>query len=131
MTIQERNAGAASSGCPVHGSAMTVGESLSDPRVQVNPNGFFQTLRNETPVYYDEKIAMYLVSRYDDVLTVLRDSEVYSLEAGYVQQFAKGFAAEYSEILKRDEKGGEAARADAQGNRRRMADLPKRYGILE
>ncbi|HEX4376811.1 MAG TPA: cytochrome P450 [Steroidobacteraceae bacterium] len=105
MTMQEHGAGASGGGCPVHGAVASVRDSLSDPRIQIDPNGFFEKLRNEAPVYYDEKIAMYLVSRYEDVQTVLRDAATYSLEAGYVQQFAKGFAAEYEQILK-DSGGG-------------------------
>jgi cytochrome P450 len=103
MTMQEQGADAAGGGCPAHGvAAAALSDSLSDPRIQIDPNGFFQKLRHEAPVYYDEKIAMYLVSRYEDVQIVLRDAATYSLEAGYVQQFAKGYAAEYEQILKRD-----------------------------
>jgi cytochrome P450 len=76
--------------------------TLADPQIQANPNAFFAAIRRQAPVYFDEKIAMHLVSRYDDVQTVLRDAETYSVEQGYSAQYAKGFADEFKQILIRD-----------------------------
>ena len=87
--------------CPFTGGRVG-GRTLADPQIQADPVEFFSALRAEAPVYYDEKIGMWLVTRYDDVQTVLRDKDTYSLELGYVEQYAKGFAEEFQEILVRD-----------------------------
>ncbi|RYD90951.1 MAG: cytochrome P450, partial [Sphingomonadales bacterium] len=44
----------------------------------------------------------WLVSRYDDVNAVLRDSVTFSQEIGWNMQFAQGYFAELKEILERD-----------------------------
>jgi cytochrome P450 len=45
---------------------------------------------------------MYLVSRYEDLQTVLHDSDTFSMEKGYNEQFVKGYADEFKEILRRE-----------------------------
>jgi cytochrome P450 len=42
---------------------------------------FYAMLRERWPVYYDERMRAYIVSRYDDVMRVLRDHETYSSAA--------------------------------------------------
>jgi cytochrome P450 len=78
------------------------GMTLSDPVIQANPHEFFRSIRERDPVFYDDKLDMYLISRHEDVMTVLRDAETYSCDAGYNAQYAKGFAEEFKEILVRD-----------------------------
>lgn len=90
--------------CPVTGQAqITLGEtSLSDMAILSHPNAFYRMLRNEQPVYFDPKLNMYLVSRFDDLQTVVKDPATFSLEQGYQAQYAKGFNEEFQEIVKRD-----------------------------
>ena len=76
--------------------------SLTDPQILAHPTGFYRILRAEDPVHFDPKLGMYLVSRYEDLHRVLRDPLTYSVEHGYKEQYAKGFAAEFNEILIRD-----------------------------
>lgn len=76
--------------------------SLTDPQILAHPTGFYRILRAEDPVHFDPKLGMYLVSRYEDLHRVLRDPLTYSVEHGYKEQYAKGFAAEFKEILIRD-----------------------------
>jgi cytochrome P450 len=45
---------------------------------------------------------MYLVSRYDDIVTVLRDPLTYSDKQGYQAQYASGYFEEFKQILERD-----------------------------
>lgn len=82
-------------GCPAVLGDMT----LTDPEIRARPTGFYQALRREDPVHYDEKLGMYLVSRYEDLQSVLRDPLTFSVEHGYKEQYAKGFFAEFKEIL--------------------------------
>ncbi|HSW12733.1 MAG TPA: cytochrome P450 [Solimonas sp.] len=89
--------------CPMgHGSASLADVSLTDPQSLKSPGAFYQALRNESPVHYDAKLNMWLVSRYDDIVTVLRDPLTYSDKHGYAAQYASGFFEEFRQILERD-----------------------------
>jgi cytochrome P450 len=78
------------------------GESRLDPLIRNNPFPFYRALRSQDPVYYDPKIDTWLVTRYDDAQTVLRDPITYSLEHGYQDRYANGFVDELAEIMNRD-----------------------------
>jgi cytochrome P450 len=89
-----------STGCPVSNGSMALAEmSLTDPMIQARPKEFYTKLRQEDPVHYDEKLGMWLVSRYDDIVTLLRDHETYSDKHGYEKQYASGFFEEFKQIL--------------------------------
>jgi cytochrome P450 len=90
--------------CPVTGNTMTLrgGESRVDPEIRNNPFPFYRALREQRPVYYDPKIDTWLVTRYEDVKTVLLDPITYSLEHGYQDRYANGFVDELAEIMNRD-----------------------------
>lgn len=45
-----------------------------------NPFGTFEFLRNEKPVFYDEVDKRWVITRYDDVVEVLRNHKVFSAE---------------------------------------------------
>jgi cytochrome P450 len=89
------------SACPYSGKPLA-DLSLTDPQIQAYPASFYQTLRSEEPVHFDEKLGMWLVSRYEDIVTLLRDPETYSDKHGYEAQYASGFFEEFKEILERD-----------------------------
>ena len=94
----------AASGCPVTGEVMPLhgDESRLDPLIRNNPFPFYRALREQAPVYYDAKLDLYLVTRYEDCMTVLRDPITYSLEHGYQDRYANGFVDELAEIMNRD-----------------------------
>jgi cytochrome P450 len=87
-------------GCPLSGAM--AGATLTDPKIQARPHAFYAAMRSEDPVHYDEKLGMYLVSRYDDIVTVLRDPLTFSDKHGYAAQYASGFFDEFRQILERD-----------------------------
>lgn len=76
--------------------------SLLDADIHDNPYPYYAKLRGEAPVHYDPKLGMYLVSRYEDIQTILADPLTFSLEKGYVDQYAKGYKEEWKAILARD-----------------------------
>lgn len=49
-----------------------------DLSVRADPYPLYERLRNESPVHYLEADDIYLVSRYDDLTTMLRDAATYS-----------------------------------------------------
>ncbi|TGD76272.1 cytochrome P450 [Mangrovimicrobium sediminis] len=78
------------------------GESRLDPLIRKNPFPFYRALREKDPVYYDPGLDLYLVTRYDDAMTVLRDPITYSQEHGYQDRYANGHVEELAEIMNRD-----------------------------
>jgi cytochrome P450 len=89
--------------CPVAGNASPLGRiSLTDPAVVARPQEFFRAMRTQDPVFFDERIGMYLVSRYEEVLEVLRDPIAYSDKMGYEAMYASGNFEEFKQILERD-----------------------------
>ena len=95
--------GAPASGCPVTGTGFAfAGKTLADPLIQAHPSEYYRAMRTEDPVHYDEQLGLYLVSRYEDVKSVLGDPVTYSSKAGYEAQYAKGYFEEFKEILIRD-----------------------------
>ncbi|HET8880680.1 MAG TPA: cytochrome P450, partial [Solimonas sp.] len=85
-----------------HGSALTADTTLADPKIQAHPNAFYAAMRRDDPVRLDPKLDMYLVTRYDDIVTVLRDPLTYSDKHGYAAQYASGYFEEFKQILERD-----------------------------
>ncbi len=78
------------------------GATFADEQVLQDPFPFYALLRENDPVHYDAGLDAWLVSRYEDIRTVLQDAETYSMEAGWQRNYAHGFADEFREILERD-----------------------------
>ena len=99
MEQQDERAGT----CPfTSGRSALASATLADPGIQAEPMEFYHAIRTEDPVHFDDKLGLYLVSRYEDVQSVLRDPATYSSKAGFEAQYAKGFYEEFKEILIRD-----------------------------
>jgi cytochrome P450 len=89
--------------CPFADDAAILARgTLADPVIQADPSAFFGAMRRNDPVHYDEKLGMWLVSRHDDIVEVLRDPITYSDKLGYEHIFAGGFFDEYRAIMERD-----------------------------
>ena len=100
-SIENRNTGS----CPFSADSLTLEQmSLTDPLIQARPQAFYTKLRDEAPVHYDKKLGMWLVSRYEDIVTLLRDPKTFSDKQGYEAQYASGFFKEFKEIL--EQQGG-------------------------
>jgi cytochrome P450 len=54
--------------------------TLADPKVMQNPYPYYERLRAEDPVHFDEGIRTWLVTRHEDIVAVARNTEVYSDE---------------------------------------------------
>ncbi len=101
MTTSENQSGA--TGCPVSGGSMSLSDmSLTDPLIQAHPREFYTAMRRDDPVHYDEKLGMWLVSRHEDIVTLLRDPETFSDKMGYEAQYASGYFEEFKEILEKE-----------------------------
>ena len=96
---------AAGGACPYSGqsaAALLASATLSDRKIGAQPNAYYKAMRSEDPVHFDEKLGMWLVTRYDDIVTVLRDPLTYSDKHGYEKMYASGHFEEFKQILERD-----------------------------
>ena len=63
-----------------YGKGMTTTDLYYDPydfSIDADPYPIWKRLRDEAPVYHNEQLGFYALSRYDDVLAGLLDSETY------------------------------------------------------
>jgi len=90
--------------CPVAGKGAEILEhcSLIDPMISAHPKAYYDAMREADPVHYDEKLHMYLISRFEDIQTIQRDPITYSVKHGYEAQYSAGFFDEFKEVLERD-----------------------------
>ena len=91
-------------GCPAGQERLEslAGVSFIDPAIQEKPFAYYRALRDGDPVHYETDLGMYLVSRHEDLMAVLRDPIVFSQELGYYRQMAHGHLDEMKEILARE-----------------------------
>lgn len=85
----------ASSGCPF---ALTRETTLADPSVLANAKDLYYALRHEKGVHFDPKLQAYIISRYEDLNTVLRDLDSFSLGDAWGTLWSEDF----KEIVARD-----------------------------
>lgn len=63
-----------------------------NPDLMVDPYPYYERLREEHPVYYNERLDCYVLSRYDDIYHALRKPQIFSS--------AQGLTPEKDEISK-------------------------------
>ena len=89
--------------CPVTGKGAILEQgSLIDPEISAHPKAYYDAMRADDPIHYDEKLHMYLVSRFEDIQTIQRDPITFSVEHGYKAQYSAGYFEEFKEILERE-----------------------------
>jgi cytochrome P450 len=76
--------------------------TLADPKVMQNPYPYYERLRAEDPVHFDEGIQTWLVTRYEDLVAVARNTEVYSDEMRVSESIRSPFRAEADEYMERE-----------------------------
>jgi cytochrome P450 len=69
--------------------------SLADKNTVGCPFGYYQAMREEDPVHFDDKAGLYIVSRYEDVQKALAQPLVFSSGLGFEAQGR----AEYSDEI--------------------------------
>ena len=65
-----------------------------DPVIDRDPHGVWRRLRDEAPLYRNDELGFYALSRYDDVLAGLLDWETYSSARGTLLELIDPLAAE-------------------------------------
>lgn len=94
-------------GCPVHrsNSEILAESSFTDPVIQAYPRAYYAAMRELDPVHFDAKLGRYLVTRHEDIQTVLRDPILYSAGHGFHEIYGEENQRELKEILTRDGQG--------------------------
>jgi cytochrome P450 len=72
-------------------SASVITYDPTNPDVLRDPFPHYRQLRHEAPVHFVEPLQQWAISRYDDCVTAVRDSETYSAEQGYGPVFDHSF----------------------------------------
>jgi cytochrome P450 len=54
--------------------------TFADPKVMQDPYPYYERMRAEDPVHFDEGVRTWLITRYEDLLAVARNTETYSDE---------------------------------------------------
>jgi cytochrome P450 len=76
--------------------------SLLEPENLLHPNDYYRALRQCDPVHFDQKAGMYLVSRYEELLEIVRDPITFSVGHAWNRTFAPEHFEEFKAILIRD-----------------------------
>jgi cytochrome P450 len=76
--------------------------TLADPKVRQNPYPYYERMRAEDPVHFDEGIRTWLVTRHEDIVAVARNTEVYSDEMRVSAAIRSPFQAEVDEYMQRE-----------------------------
>jgi cytochrome P450 len=76
--------------------------TLADRKIMQDPYPYYARLREEDPVHFDEGIKTWLVTRYEDVVAVARNSEVYSDEMRVSEAIRSPFQTEVNEYMQRE-----------------------------
>jgi hypothetical protein len=76
--------------------------TFADPKVMQDPYPYYERLRAEDPVHFDEGVRTWLITRHDDILAVARNTEVYSDEMRVSKSIRSPFQAEVDEHMQRE-----------------------------
>ncbi|MYM63916.1 cytochrome P450 [Pseudomaricurvus sp. HS19] len=77
--------------------------TITDPGITRNPYEFYERLRNEDPVHFDEKLGAWLVTRHKDIIEAARNTTVFSDEMRVAESVRSPYQDEANEYIK--EKG--------------------------
>jgi cytochrome P450 len=74
--------------------------SLGDRKTVECPYDYYEAMRSEDPVHFDEKAGTYIVSRYEDIKQALAQPLVFSSGLGFKNQKRQGFSEEIDEFYR-------------------------------
>ena len=76
--------------------------SLTDGPTRDQHFDFFRALRKGAPIFFDQKLGSWLVTRNEDIWAIQADPVTFSVELGYHDFQARGMQDEFRDILRRD-----------------------------
>ena len=79
---------------------MSIEDRFSSPETIESPYDYYDTLREQAPVYFSPTLGAYFISRYDDVRQVLSNPDVFSSSPRASEQMFTNFAEKYQFIYR-------------------------------
>ena len=76
--------------------------TFRDPKVLQNPYPYYERLRTEDPVHFDEGVQTWLVTRYEDVVAAARNTEAFSDEMRVSKAVLSPYQDEVDEQMQRE-----------------------------
>lgn len=76
--------------------------TLADPRFMQNPYPYYERMRAEDPVHFDERIRTWLITRHEDIIAAARDTVSFSDEMKVSAEVRSPHQAEAQEYMKRE-----------------------------
>lgn len=76
--------------------------SLVQPETAVCPYPYFEKMRKEAPVHFDEGLQAWLITRYEDIQAAARMTEVFSNELGFGQTLRAEWQDEIDDFMRRE-----------------------------
>lgn len=73
--------------------------SFADPETVACPFAYYKAMREEDPVHFDPKIGMYIVSRYADILEVVKQPVLFSSVEGFEEQLRQDYTPEIERLM--------------------------------
>ena len=106
--------------------ATAIHDDLFAPDVIADPYGYFARLREDDPVHWNAKYQVWIITRYDDIVWLIRHPELFSSEVlkrdprppyppipeadmeayTIVREFFGDFFIQHDPITRRDAEGG-------------------------
>jgi nitrite reductase/ring-hydroxylating ferredoxin subunit len=72
------SAGSSEAACPFAGAARGLDFNPDDPAQRECPFDLYQRAREELPIFYSERFDLWVVTRYDDIVRILKDPAHFS-----------------------------------------------------
>src|ERR1700761_6657874 len=76
--------------------------TFRDPAVMQNPYPYYERMRAEDPVHFDEGVRTWLITKYEDLLAVARNTEVYSDEMRVSEAIRSPYQAEAQAYMEKE-----------------------------
>ena len=76
--------------------------TFADPEVMQDPYPYYERLRADDPVHFDEGIQTWLITRHEDILAVARNTQVFSDQMRVSNVIRSPYQDEINEYMKRE-----------------------------
>lgn len=76
--------------------------SFADPATLACPHAYYTAMRKEGPVHRDPAFGMFVVSKYADILEVVKQPGIFSSAQGFEEMLRKDYTPEIDAMMTRD-----------------------------
>jgi cytochrome P450 len=76
--------------------------TFADPATLQCPFDYYEAMREEEPVHFDAKIGMFIVTRYNDIVDVVKQPRLFSSTEGFEEQLRQDYTPEIERMMVED-----------------------------